>query len=123
MNREEKIRAINGFMSQCMDANEEFPNGLTYRDISKVVSERYATQNVEVVKIFFRTKGSKSNNKPYTFPEELPVGTATRISDDLLEIRTTTNMVYGDTIRDDHETSAWEDNYTEDEVKELKELM
>ncbi len=98
MNKEERLRKIqevNYFIASCLDAKDEPPDGLTYQDVAKIVSERYATQNVETVKVFFRTKGSRSNNKPYTYPYEMNVGTANIISDDLLEIRTNRDVGYG----------------------------
>ena len=104
MNRNEKIKRLNYFLSMCVDSKGQTPIGLDYRDVAKVVSERYATQDVETVKVFFRTKGSRSNNHPYTYPEELKVGTSNVISDDLLEIRTS-GLGYGDMIIKDDEMS------------------
>ena len=98
-NIEEKRSKINNFISICeKSSGENPPTELTYQDISKIVSERYSTQPVETVKVYFRTKGKTSNNTPYIYPEELPIGTATIISDDLLEARTTTSVGYGDII-------------------------
>jgi len=88
-NKQETIDKVTAFMKQCVTSNGEHPpEELTYLDISKVESFRYATQTMETIKIFFRSKGKQSNNKPYTFRGELPVGTATLISNDLYSIRT-----------------------------------
>jgi len=94
---EQKRKQINSFISYCFNSKGEQYDKGTYKDISKVVCERYPTQNVEVVKVFFRSKGGNANNVPYTFHEEVPVGTAQRISDDLLETRTTVTTGYGTT--------------------------
>lgn len=112
MNRDEKIKRVEYFISSCMDSSGQHPVGLTYKDVAKVVSERYATQNVETVKVFFRTKGSAKNNKPYTYPEELEVGTSTIISDELLDIRTSATR-YGDIsvdTKDEEDLLKWVNN-------------
>ena len=55
---EEKRLQLNSFIAMCTTSNGESPDSiLTYQDISKVISERYPTQNVEIIKVFFRTKG------------------------------------------------------------------
>ncbi len=111
-----KKQILNSFIQMCEDSKGERPSGFTYRDVAKVVSERYATQDVETVKLFFRSKGRKTNNHPYTYPEELPVGTSTIISNDLLEVRTTASVGYGSispvdevVIPDDLKQINWEE--------------
>ena len=42
---------------------------LTYKNISKIVSERYIGNSTLNIKIFFYSEGSEGNNKPYTFRE------------------------------------------------------
>ena len=97
---EEKRSNLNSFISYCLDKkNEHIPEGYTYQDISKVISERYPTQEVEVVRVFFKSTDVRTNNKPYTYPEELPIGTATMISNDLLEARTTVKNGYGAALK------------------------
>lgn len=80
---------LNNFISGCEDSNgEEPPNDYTYQNISKIECARYATQQVETVKFFFRTKGKKGNNKPYTYLEEVPTGTYNMLCDWLYSVRT-----------------------------------
>ena len=96
MKNEEELETlrnrINNFMLGCQDASDNTPpSEYTYQQISKVECARYPTQNVETIKFYFRTKGSKGNNKPYTYTEELPVGTYNMICDWLYTIRTSKN--------------------------------
>ena len=96
---EEKRNKINSFIAMCeKSSGENPPSELSYQDISKIVSERYSTQAVETIKVYFRTKGKTSNNTPYVYPEELPIGTATIISDDLLDARTIASIGYGEIV-------------------------
>jgi hypothetical protein len=70
--------------------------------------------------VFFRSKDRKTNNKPFTYPEELPVGTATTISNDLYDVRTTVGIAYGQIV----EPTAMKEEYqpTEEELKLIEEL-
>ena len=98
---------LNNFISMCQKSNGDYPpDNFTYRDISKVVSERYPTQSVEVVKVFFKSKGKVGNNTPYVYPEELEIGTATQISNDLYDARVNTVTKYGAKPKKDVATKA-----------------
>mgnify|MGYP006883097613 CR=1 FL=1 len=115
---EQKRKQINSFISYCYNSKGEQYKDATYKDISKVVCERYPTQDVEVIKVFFRSKGSNSNNIPFTFHEELPVGTAQQISNDLLEVRKTVVVGYGTTEANKHkESSKVDTSLTDDELE------
>lgn len=89
LHRKNKTAKIHNFMRSCRTSSgEEPPAECTYLDISKVESSRSSTEPRETVKIFFRTMGSKRNNKPYVYPEKLPIGTAMLLSDDLYQVST-----------------------------------
>ena len=106
MNREEKIGQLNSFFSLCQVKSTgktiESKHELIYQTVSKVEVERYSTQLVEKVKVFVYSAGKVGNNTPYTYPEELPIGTGTIISNDLCAVRTLNTDGYGyGTIRTD----------------------
>ena len=93
---DEKRDKLNGFIGECITSKGESPDSsLGIQNISKVECQRYATQNVEVIKIYFKSSGSTRNNVPFTFPEDLPIGTYNKICEDLYDVRTTTVVGYG----------------------------
>lgn len=86
---EQKKDRLSYLISQCKTAKgDSVPKGYTYKDISKTVCEIYATQPVEVIKIYFKSDGRATNNIPYKYQDEQPLGTYGKITQWLYDVRT-----------------------------------
>ena len=93
---EDKRAKLNSLISLSKNSKGESPSDeLGIQNISKIECQRYATQKVEVVRIYFKSSGSTGNNTPFTYPEELPIGTYNEICEDLYDVRTTVVVGYG----------------------------
>lgn len=119
---DQKKKILNSLISMCKTASgDSVPDEFTIQDISKIECMRYPTQQVETVRVFFRTKGSRSNNKPYTYIEELPIGSYNELSQYLYDVRTkNTEMDIGSIFSSIHK----KDNpkLTSKQLEELKGL-
>lgn len=116
-------KKLNGLINSLVDSSgKTVPDGVTYRDISKVVCEGYASQELVTIKVFFYSKGKMRNNKPYSIPELVNEELYRMIRKDLLKITTdkSTRFSYGtndksnDESKDSDDKNKSEDN--EDEV-------
>ena len=113
---------LNGLLNQVLDSKGKcVPEGITYKDISKVMCEGYSSQELVTVKIFLFSKGSTSNNKPYSIPDLVEESVFTEIRNDLRTILTDSTygkFRYGDKINNLKKEVAEVEQSTKDDYWE-----
>ena len=92
---DKKIKRLNGLIATIVDSKEEcVPLGIGYKDISKISCDRYASQKLVRIKVFFYSKGSLRNNKPYSMIDLVPIEVYNTITNDLFDVLTDNSIEY-----------------------------
>lgn len=99
-------------------SKKNVPSKFTYKDISKIVSERFIGNDRLNIKIFFYSEGKECNNKPYTMRERT-LQEFTLLNDLLNKCRANQPSVFNEDLNDAQDLVQLQEETLKDKIHPL----